>query len=516
MAAGAVLTGLVPLSIDDNSPWTPWIGWIVRIGADRGQPRIAWLFAIIPGVVAVINYWVAEYPRVEKAGSAVERWLHQLRNTHGDDLRAARAVARIDAHLQRDSLTSDQPRFAYTLFAAGLLTMVFGIVAQLSDGPWGLGVKETSSYGNRRARVPSPHTPASAGAAEQTEGTQGGGAGPGSDALELLPVPPTTLPGNRDVAPVPTPEPSQPPPAVPEQRGPIKGETQRGVVFAGLGAYVFALQLLIGRVNTGSLSGRFLIRLAAQSAIALLLGATAGQLGIGFAIASERQSLFLYFALGLFPGLARQALQRRGQALLAPGEPACESLPLCLVDGIDEDTVDRLSEMGISDVQHLATVDPVDFMLRAGYSPMRVLDWIDQAMLITYLRRRVALARAYGIRGAIDFSVLYLDHEPAEAPTGQTETAARARVVLSAMSTRLEMSEEVLLSIGRALWEDDNLHFVWLLWMNRVMWESETEADLKQGLTSKSSEEAPIGLHLSTEPVSTPGSDPPLEGSTKK
>jgi hypothetical protein len=290
------------------------------------------------------------------------------------------------------------------------------------------------------------------------------------------------------------------------------GETVRGLVYSGLGAYVFALQLLISRINTGSLTARFLIRLAAQSAIALILGVTAAQLGVGFAIASERQTLFLYFLLGLFPGLARQALQRRGRVFFAPEEAGYESLPLTLVDGIDDETVDRLTEMGISDIQHLATVDPVDFMLRAGYAPMRVLDWIDQAMFITYVRRRVTFARAYGIRGAIDFAVLYLDYDP-NPPTAQMSDAnIRAKAIVPALSTRMELPQEVLLSIGRAMWEDDNLHFVWLLWMNRVFWDNESDDEVGSGgqggpvaqitkdpVSTDVAAKEPPGLHLSGE-----------------
>jgi hypothetical protein len=179
----------------------------------------------------------------------------------------------------------------------------------------------------------------------------------------------------------------------------------------------------------------------------------------------------------LFPGLVRRALSRRGAAFFGPHEQVDESLPLSLIDGIDDDTIDRLSEMGISDIQHLATVDPIEFLLKAGYPPMRVLDWIDQAMLVTYVRRRITATRVYGIRGAIDFAVLYLDYRPTlkQAPADD-QKAARARGVLAALAIRMEMSPDVLLQIGRALWEDDNVHFVWLLWMNRVFWDLDLDA----------------------------------------
>ena len=537
------ITLLLLVFIASGLSWSP--GWLAIVNP-RGTARVGWILALIPGIVAVVNFWVAEYPRAARAGTGVERWLRKLQEKHASDPRAEPALIRISAHLDNNLVTSDRPRFGYTLFGAFLLTLVFGLVAQLSDGPYGIGVRETSSLGGRGADPGAPPPPS------PRAGTATPRPSPMQSPPPVTPTPgatvsPATL-GGPVISPSPAPPPtslrarsSDGPPIdpsgtdardvgneaatgyspVPEQKGPIFGETIRGVVFSGLGAYIFALQLLIGRINTGSLTGRFLIRLAAQSAIALVLGAAAAQVGVGFAIGTERQTLFLYFALGLFPGLVRQALSRRGRAFFAADEAACENLPLCLIDGIDDDTVDRLAEMGITDCQHLATVDPIDFMLKAGYPPMRVLDWIDQAMLVTYIRRRIAAVRVYGIRGAIDFAVLYLDYKAdlQEPPAGDA-AAARARIVVSAMAIRTEMPQEVLLQIGRAVWEDDNLHFVWLLWMNRVFWVNPGDDDgdgpppppdgttpPPDGPPSPPGGSAPaVGLSLSVEPPpKTPG-----------
>ena len=482
-------------------PTERWAGFVVALALaalaaamvatglfDVGQggdlPRkIAWLLAIIPGLVAIVNYWASESPRAERTGNAVTRWLKELRDRYKDDEQAIPMLARIDAHLHHD-VALDQPRFPYTLFGAALLTMVFGVVAQLADGPWGLGVKETSELTGRPSPSPDvasrPSVQPPPAVHSDLSGTPGPSPSP-SPATAASPSEspaPSSSPARQATGPgVPT-GPEPPPPNVPEQKGPILGETRRGVVFAGLGAYVFALQLLIGRINTGSLTARFLVRLSAQSAIAVILGVVAAQLGVGFAVATERQSLFLYFLLGLFPGLVRQALQRRGRSIFAPDDPGNEPLALSLIDGIDDDVADRLQEMGVSDVQHLSTVDPIDFMLKAGYSPMRVLDWIDQAMLITYVRRRIVAARVYGIRGAIDLSVLYQDFDPkATGDTSAAVEAARANVIVHALAVRMELPQEVLLSIGRAMMDDDNVRFVWLLWMNRLYWDHDEEPD---------------------------------------
>jgi hypothetical protein len=240
-----------------------------------------------------------------------------------------------------------------------------------------------------------------------------------------------------------------------------------GLIFAGYGAYIYAVQILVGRINSGSVSGRFLVRLALQGAAALVMGAVAGQTRIALALGSPNQALFFYFIVGLFPGWARGALRRRASTLLTPDEIGCESLPLCLVDGLDEDVADRLWEQGMNDVQHLATSDPVDLMLRTNYSPKRVLDWIDQAMLIQYVRSKIAIFRGMGVRGAIDLCVIYNRAYSVTAPAPDRE-GKDANEALEALATKADLNRAALARIAASLLEDDNVRFVWLLWQNRL------------------------------------------------
>lgn len=107
--------------------------------------------------------------------------------------------------------------------------------------------------------------------------------------------------------------------------------------------------------------------------------------------------------------------------------------------------------------------------------------------------------------------MLYLDYKPdaLEPPTGDA-AAKRARVVVRAMAIRMDMSQEVVLQIGRAVWEDDNLHFVWLLWMNRVFWGVDLGDDEDGGDGDAPAPDTPpppsgsgpgVGLHLTLEPA---------------
>lgn len=131
------------------------------------------------------------------------------------------------------------------------------------------------------------------------------------------------------------------------------------------GAHSYMARLFVSRLNSSSLTPKFLLRMSLSAAVAMVLGYVAGELGTFRQMVSENQSLFFYFALGLFPGWAAQAMRKTARDLFQPAEEGCDHLPLCLVDGLDDETVDGLAEIGIWDIQHLACSNPVDVILRS-------------------------------------------------------------------------------------------------------------------------------------------------------
>jgi hypothetical protein len=83
------------------------------------------------------------------------------------------------------------------------------------------------------------------------------------------------------------------------------------------------------------------------------------------------------------------------------------------------------------------------------------------------VRRKIPAFRQYGIRGAIDMVTLYGDftssmgigatHEDAK------QRATRANEIFKQLSTKAEMDFRVLAALGRSLFEDENVHILWLL-----------------------------------------------------
>ena len=147
---------------------------------------------------------------------------------------------------------------------------------------------------------------------------------------------------------------------------------------------------------------------------------------------------------------------------------ADEDRPVTLIEGLDDAVADRLAEAGIWQIQHLATANPVEVGLRTLYPFPRVLDWIDQAMLISCIGTKVAAFRNLGVRGAIDLAALYGDFakllvDP-ERPRGRQQ---RASEIFSHLARDSSLSSEEIENDGKNLYEDRLVKTIWLYWQNQ-------------------------------------------------
>ena len=80
------------------------------------------------------------------------------------------------------------------------------------------------------------------------------------------------------------------------------------------------------------------------------------------------------------------------------------SFPLDLIDGIDPSIKFRLNQLEISDVQNLATINPIMLYVESPYGLVEIIDWIAQAQLLAELGpERFLEARAAGVRDMIAF-----------------------------------------------------------------------------------------------------------------
>jgi hypothetical protein len=235
-----------------------------------------------------------------------------------------------------------------------------------------------------------------------------------------------------------------------------------GLIYAAFGAYVHLLLLLISRINSEAVTDRFLANSTIRVAMAMVLGFVAGRAQL-FSDTPGTSTLTVYFLSGLFLSWAMDALRERAKKIFGHQELGCDMLPLCLVDGLDDGIIDRLAEVGAWDVQHVACANPIALTRKTLYPFGRVLDWVNQAILIGEVRDKIVEFRAAGIRDSVSLAVLYSDasglfQRAAEAGAQRKD---RADALFKYLAQRTSYSVEMLMAIGRNLYDDYRVNFIW-------------------------------------------------------
>lgn len=261
----------------------------------------------------------------------------------------------------------------------------------------------------------------------------------------------------------------------------------RGIVFTGYGVFTYTIVVLIHRVHALALSTEFLLSATLRATLMMVIGFAIGLTGIFFDEASRETSnpgIFMYFAVGAFPAWGYEFIRRKAREVLLPHATQTNSnLSLEHVEGMDEATIERLEEVNISNVQHLSTVDPVELTLKTLYPFHRVIDWIDQAILITYLREHIGAARKLGIRGAIDMRGLFIlarsSARPVNRPPGASTSAGpvageenffskdpsvMANETLRKLAAETRLDPATVYIIGTNLVDDFYVQLLGMLW----------------------------------------------------
>ncbi len=237
-----------------------------------------------------------------------------------------------------------------------------------------------------------------------------------------------------------------------------------GFLFASLGAFVSVMWRMINRINANALSARFMFTAALRSAIAMVVGLTAGKVNLFGVKDQPALQGTLFFLIGLFTDWALTMLRSRARTVFNQPNDPCDRLPLCFVDGLDDGVIDILDELGVWDVQHLATSEPGELTVRTLYPFNRIIDWIDQAILISYFRRSIVEARKVGITGAIDLATLFsytLEKEATE-----NKIPAKANAILDELSKKMGMSREAIDLICSNLYFDYTVEQLYRFWQH--------------------------------------------------
>lgn len=154
--------------------------------------------------------------------------------------------------------------------------------------------------------------------------------------------------------------------------------------FGFMGSYLFLGQILMRRYFQADLRASAFVtgyvRIVSSLVVIAVLQVTL------FPHVRPEVALAVAFIVGWFPNVGLQWVVRVVSRALRGPVPSLEpAYPLNRLDGLNVWYEARLLEEGIEDLQELATAKIVDVMLHTRVPVARLVDWVDQALLLIHL-----------------------------------------------------------------------------------------------------------------------------------
>ncbi|TDO50671.1 hypothetical protein EV643_104164 [Kribbella sp. VKM Ac-2527] len=190
---------------------------------------------------------------------------------------------------------------------------------------------------------------------------------------------------------------------------------QNAVAFGFLGAYFFAINLILRRYARGDLRPKAYTTITVRILVVVILGWLVDAIAPG----QNDWILVVAFLIGIVPETVLTFLREiyRGPTIGTYLKPLDEPLPLHDLEGIDLYDRARLLDEGVANIEALAHHDFIDLLLETRIPAARLVDWVDQAILYLHVAGPTAngkhtspAARAnlrrLGIRTATDLQTI--------------------------------------------------------------------------------------------------------------
>jgi hypothetical protein len=196
------------------------------------------------------------------------------------------------------------------------------------------------------------------------------------------------------------------------------------------GAYTFVAWDFFDRAQRRDLSTADILRGALRLAIAL-------PLGFALSALTQEGSVFLAFAIGVFPlntisVILRQLANKKLNLEIGAAETHAQVAQL---SGVDSSIADRIAEADVTTIAQLAWCDPIQLTMRTNLSFSYVIDIVSQALAWVYLESKLDALRPFGLRGAFEIRVLLCEDLKSSDPN----TRAEANAVLPSAAAAVGM-----------------------------------------------------------------------------
>jgi hypothetical protein len=240
-------------------------------------------------------------------------------------------------------------------------------------------------------------------------------------------------------------------------------ETARPVIFTFVGAYVFNVGAIIRRLYLVDLTDNVFwgetnrLLLSVGLAVTFLGKMPSAQSAANTTTASllsfQTYGPWFFFSIPLVAPLMVELFVQQIITLTSKSRKrTAGDLPLRAVKGIDLWKQFRLEEEGVESVQNLATADVLRLGVRTHYNLRTLIDWIDQAMLISRFGDKAEILK----QQCIAPSVIEL---AAEAPI-LTNDATFAH----ALADTLNVEPNFMIHTLNSLYQDRYVQDLWNLW----------------------------------------------------
>jgi hypothetical protein len=230
----------------------------------------------------------------------------------------------------------------------------------------------------------------------------------------------------------------------------------RLLLYTFIGVYLFNSGTLIRRVYLLDLSER--VFWGAIYRMLLSMGVAIAMLPLSLSVNGQekvQQLELIFFAIGFLATAFLDKLLEKAVELVGIKRDTREDFSLRMVRGINIWKDYRLEEEGIENAQNLATADVIELAVKTHYSLRTLIDWVDQAMVVSRFGLKTKDLEAAGLNvSAIEMAWL------APEATGDT---AFAKAIAEAGKLDFELVKAQL----NSLYEDAFVRELWTLWQTK-------------------------------------------------